>query len=237
LRSLGVAPSGGQQLLQGNVRISSPNYSISADVTPISTADAQKDNVLIVRSTDLKNYYYGGIASWGAKYAIGKSVGGTNTKLASTGTASQIAANTTYRLKLSVSGSTIQLFDNGVLVLSATDTSLNPGASYVGLETAAANGQAFFDNVSVDTEAATGVTFYQDIDYGGASSIAFAKGDYATLPASVPNDWMSSLRVPAGWTVDAYENGSFGGAVCTFTADTSWVGSACNDKMSSFRIR
>jgi hypothetical protein len=47
---------------------------------------------------------------------------------------------------------------------------------------------------------------------------------------------MSSLRVPAGWTVQAYEHGNFGGAVCTFTADTSFVGTACNDKMSSFRI-
>jgi len=47
---------------------------------------------------------------------------------------------------------------------------------------------------------------------------------------------MSSLRVPAGWTVQSYADGNFGGAVCTFTADTSWVGTACNDKMSSFKI-
>lgn len=82
-----------------------------------------------------------------------------------------------------------------------------------------------------------GVIFYQDINYGGAASLPMGKGDYASLPSSVPNDWMSSLRVPSGWIVEAYEHGSFGGAVCTFTADTSWVGSACNDKMSSFRIR
>jgi len=80
------------------------------------------------------------------------------------------------------------------------------------------------------------VIFYQDINYGGAASAAFAKGDYATLPASVPNDWMSSLRVPAGWIVDAYADGNFGGAICTYTADTSWVGAACNDVMSSFKI-
>jgi hypothetical protein len=83
----------------------------------------------------------------------------------------------------------------------------------------------------------TGVTFYQDANYGGLASGMKAKGDYATMPADVPNDWMSSLRVPAGWIVDAYANGNFGGAVCTYTADTSWVGAACNDVMSSFRIR
>jgi hypothetical protein len=84
---------------------------------------------------------------------------------------------------------------------------------------------------------AVGVIFYQDINYGGAASGMKAKGDFATLPADVPNDWMSSLRVPSGWIVDAYANSNFTGAVCTYTADTSWVGSGCNDVMSSFRIR
>lgn len=84
---------------------------------------------------------------------------------------------------------------------------------------------------------AVGVIFYQNINYGGVASGMKAKGDYASLPADVPNDWMSSLRVPAGWIVDAYADANFGGAVCTFTADTAWVGSACNDRMSSFRIR
>ena len=82
----------------------------------------------------------------------------------------------------------------------------------------------------------TGVIFYQDINYGGTASGAKAIGNYATLPADVPNDWMSSLKVPAGWVVDSYVDANFGGAVCTFTADTSWVGTACNDVMTSFKI-
>ncbi len=84
--------------------------------------------------------------------------------------------------------------------------------------------------------AAVGVIFYQDANYGGAASPVIAKGDYAVMPAGVPNDWMSSLRVPSGWIVDAYADGGFAGAVCTYTADTSWVGTACNDVMSSFKI-
>jgi hypothetical protein len=47
---------------------------------------------------------------------------------------------------------------------------------------------------------------------------------------------MSSLRVPAGWTVLAYPAANFGGALCTYTANTAWAGS-CNDAMSSFRIQ
>ncbi len=83
---------------------------------------------------------------------------------------------------------------------------------------------------------AAGVIFYQDANYGGAASAVLPKGDYPSNPPSVINDWMSSLRVPAGWVVDAYADGNFGGAVCTYTADTSWVGTACNDVMSSFKI-
>jgi non-reducing end alpha-L-arabinofuranosidase len=84
--------------------------------------------------------------------------------------------------------------------------------------------------------AGAGVIFYQDMNFGGGSSLPKAKGNYAALPADVPNDWMSSLRVPAGWTVQAYADGNFAGAVCTYTADTGWVGTGCNDNMSSFKI-
>jgi len=82
----------------------------------------------------------------------------------------------------------------------------------------------------------TSVIFYQDANYGGVASGGKAAGDYASLPGDVPNDWMSSLKIPSGWSVDAYSDGNFSGAVCTYTADTSWVGSACNDVMSSFKI-
>jgi hypothetical protein len=82
-----------------------------------------------------------------------------------------------------------------------------------------------------------GVTFYQDINFGGLASLVKGPGDYPALPADIPNDWMSSLRIPAGWRVDAFNDGNFGGNVCTFTADTPRVGAGCNDVMSSFRIR
>jgi hypothetical protein len=81
-----------------------------------------------------------------------------------------------------------------------------------------------------------GVTFFRDINYGGTASGPKPKGDYPVLPSDIPNDSMTSLRVPAGWTVQTYADGNFGGAVCTFTADSAWVGAGCNDVMSSFRI-
>lgn len=81
-----------------------------------------------------------------------------------------------------------------------------------------------------------GVIFYQDINYGGVASALKGKGDYAVMPGDVPNDWMSSLKVPAGWTVETYSDGGFAGTKCTFTANTTWVGAGCNDNMSSFKI-
>ncbi|PAD74106.1 MULTISPECIES: carbohydrate-binding protein [Paenibacillus] len=86
--------------------------------------------------------------------------------------------------------------------------------------------------------ATNGVTFYADINYGG-TAVTLGVGNYTLSQLNahgIPNDWMSSLRVPSGWTVEVYENDHFGGTKWTFTSDTSWVGNAANDKMSSVKI-
>jgi hypothetical protein len=54
--------------------------------------------------------------------------------------------------------------------------------------------------------------------------------------AGIPNDWMSSLKVPSGLTVDVYQNDNFTGNKWTYTASSSWVGAAVNDQMSSVKI-
>nr|WP_221380654.1 hypothetical protein [Actinoplanes polyasparticus] len=150
-QSLGNAPAGRLQTLQGNRLINARDYSVAAEVTPMETTPADRDNVLLARYTDRSNYYYAGIASWGNKYAIGKLVNGTNTKLTGVGSDAETSAGTTYRLRLEVNGTTISLYDGGRLVASATDSSLQPAASYVGLQTTVSTGHAAFDNVSVTT--------------------------------------------------------------------------------------
>jgi hypothetical protein len=149
VNSLGNAPAGHLQTLQGNRIVNARDYSVAADVTSQDAIVGDRDNVLLTRYTDRTNFYYAGIASWNNKYAIGKMVNGTNTKLAGVGAASDVPAGTTYHLKLVVTGPTISLYDNGTLVASATDSSLQPAASYVGLQTTASEGHAAFDNVSV----------------------------------------------------------------------------------------
>jgi hypothetical protein len=83
----------------------------------------------------------------------------------------------------------------------------------------------------------TGVVFFEHADYLGNASTIKGAGDYPALPGDMPNETMSSLKIPAGWTVEAYTHGGFGGPVCTFTSSTTRVGQDCNDRMSSFRIR
>ena len=89
----------------------------------------------------------------------------------------------------------------------------------------------------------SGVTFYQDINYGGAASQALPVGNYtlAQLAArGMPNDWASSVRVPAGRTVIMYSDDNFSGTSWTRTADTpnfTTLTPNANDVVSSVRVQ
>ncbi|MBC8060048.1 MAG: glycoside hydrolase family 16 protein [Clostridiaceae bacterium] len=87
-------------------------------------------------------------------------------------------------------------------------------------------------------ENSEGAVFYKDINYGG-TAVTLQKGNYTQAQmsaAGLPNDWMSSLKVPSGWIVDVYQNDNFTGTKWTYTASSLWVGSAVNDQMSSVKI-
>jgi hypothetical protein len=91
--------------------------------------------------------------------------------------------------------------------------------------------------------APVGVTFYQNTVYGGTPSQLLAKGTYtmAQLAAKgVPNDWASSVKIPAGWTVIIYSDNNYGGTSWTLTSDTASfisLSPSANDQMSSCRIQ
>ncbi|MCX5401730.1 hypothetical protein [Streptomyces sp. NBC_00102] len=154
--SLGNAPSGQPQTLQGNRRIDALDYAVSASVTPVAEALADRDSVLLARATGRDTYYYAGIASWGNKYAIGVMEGGVNTKLAGTGSSSEIAVNRTYRLRFALTGSRLDLYDDDRLVLSVVDPTLIPAASYVGLQSSNNTGRVKFAEVRVVATGAAG---------------------------------------------------------------------------------
>ena len=80
--------------------------------------------------------------------------------------------------------------------------------------------------------------FYADINYGG-TAVALQPGSYTMTQLNakgIPNDWMSSLKIPSGWTVEVYQNDNLTGTKWTFTASSSSVGSAVNDQMTSVKI-
>jgi endo-1,4-beta-D-glucanase Y len=105
-------------------------------------------------------------------------------------------------------------------------------------DAAAATPAATVQPTSTVSPVGTGVTFYQDANYGG-KAVTLASGSYTLArlkAAGIPNDWMSSLKIPAGYSVAVYQNDNFDGTVWRFTSSTSYVGSACNDQMSSVKI-
>jgi hypothetical protein len=84
----------------------------------------------------------------------------------------------------------------------------------------------------------TGVSFYQHANYDG-NAVTLGVGNYTLSQlnaAGISNDWMSSLKVPSGYSVAVYQHDNFGGTVWRFTSSTAYVGSACNDQMSSVKI-
>jgi hypothetical protein len=82
-----------------------------------------------------------------------------------------------------------------------------------------------------------GPTFYKDANYSGAP-VTLGLGNYTLdqiRDAGITNDSISSIHVPAQYTVIGYQNDGFSGTSWTFTADnSSLVGG--NDLISSIKV-
>ncbi|MET3875945.1 hypothetical protein [Chitinophaga sp. OAE865] len=88
-----------------------------------------------------------------------------------------------------------------------------------------------------------GVTFYQNTNYGGTASQILPVGNYTMSQLAalgVPNDWASSVKIPAGRTLIMYGDDNFSGSSWTRTSDTpdfTALSPSANDKMSSCRVQ
>jgi alpha-L-fucosidase len=91
----------------------------------------------------------------------------------------------------------------------------------------------------IPPQTAARVVFHQDVNYGG-TAVALGPGTYTTAQlaaAGIPNNWVSSVTVPAGHTVEIYDLDNLGGTRWTFTSSNSdFVAAGLNDRMSSVRI-
>ena len=205
-----------------------------ADIAPGATGDAG----LILRvsspGTGIDAYkgYYAGLSAASDRVILGKAGGGTWTELASA--PATIDANTTYHLTVVATGSKLSVYFNRATspILTVTDSTYTTGA--LGLR--AHDSAAAFDNVNATKP--PGAVFYADGNYGGLG-VSLSPGSYTMTQlnaAGIPNDWMSSLRVPSGWTVQVYKDNDFTGTLWTFTSDTALVPSDANDQMTSVRV-
>ncbi len=95
----------------------------------------------------------------------------------------------------------------------------------------------YVDDASVKVYGKT--TFYQDTAFGG-TGVSLNPGSYTTAQltaAGISDNWVSSVKVPEGYTVEIYDNDNFTGTKWSFTADNSnFIEAGCNDKMSSVKI-
>jgi hypothetical protein len=88
-----------------------------------------------------------------------------------------------------------------------------------------------------------GAVFFQNTGFTGAAGQALPVGSY-TLPAlqarGVPNDWASSVRVPAGRVVRMFSDDNFTGTQWTLTADAGnllLLQPSANDLVSSVIVQ
>lgn len=95
-----------------------------------------------------------------------------------------------------------------------------------------------YSNGQAPQPASTGVTFYRDDNYTGWS-FKLAPGVYGTteLGSRGLHDAISSLVVPSGYRVIAYEHDNSQGASVQYTSNTPSVGTDWNDKISTIVVQ
>ncbi|MEU1534708.1 glycoside hydrolase family 76 protein [Streptomyces fagopyri] len=173
---------------------------------------------------------------------VGAGVEFRNLSSASSLTFRTASANNGAELSLYVNGSYIRKVDfpytgnwNSTFADTTVPVSVPDGAT-IKVQYDSGDVAANIDHVTLSGSSSAAV-FYEDAAYAG-NAVSLAQGGYTVAQmeaAGIANDTMTSLKVPAGWKVEVYQNGNFDGTKWMYTADNSNVGQA-NDQMSSIRI-
>jgi hypothetical protein len=90
-----------------------------------------------------------------------------------------------------------------------------------------------------ETDVSSLVSFYGDTDYGNLSA-SLDTGSYTTaelVSLGIKDNDISSMKIPAGLTVELYDLDNFGTLLGTYTTDESnFISLGINDKVSSIKI-
>lgn len=119
------------------------NQTVVARVTPLSWNGSDRFVAVFARFQDVNNYYYATLRSSG-KVEIKKLVAGSSTVLATK--SFPVSTNNWYRVRFSVSGTSLKLYVDDALQLSASDSRFTTGRAGVGTF----NATAQFDDVVVN---------------------------------------------------------------------------------------
>lgn len=148
----------------------------------------------------------------------------------------------------------IQATSSATAANLATQTKNNNYGVYLYYNLPNANSESYLSSVSnvlygTNTlfnsggEGTTGVNFYQNANYGGVSTNGIPKGTYTLSQLQnygFINDWASSVKIPAGWTVTMYNDDNFIGTSWQLTSSNgnfTTLSPNANDLVSSIKIQ
>lgn len=104
------------------------DYTVTAPTTILQDATlTNREGSIVFRYNGPADFYWAGLGSYNNFIAIGRMVGGVDTKLAGVGLDTDVAFNRTYNLKVVMKGSLIQVFVDDALQLEFTDATFASG--------------------------------------------------------------------------------------------------------------
>lgn len=146
----------------------------------------------------------------------------------------------------------IQSTSSGTAASLATQTVSNNYGIYLYYNLPNADSHTYLTSVSNNlysqatvfnaTGTQTGVNFFQDANYLGTANGTLPKGNYTLSQLQAygfVNDWASSVKIPAGWTVTMYNDDNFLGTSWVLTSSNSnftTLSPSANDLVSSVKI-
>lgn len=151
--------------------------------------------------------------------------GGVFTKSSTTPTGTTTGTTTT--------GTTTAATTTGATTGAGATTGTTTTGATTGTTTGATTGAT---GTSIGATADTvKVSFY--VDGFGSQGVDLGPGKYDTAQLGIPNDSLSSIRIPAGRTVQIFEDSGFSGKSQTYTSDVASLGGTVwNDVASSWII-